>query len=135
MRISRYPRGYPQNSFSILSQCYERGTLSPLSKVYVGCFNGILVYNKDYKSHMNHLQTAFALLQHQQVFVKQSKCIFGQQQLEYFVYIISHKGVSTDLKKKKSQYASLASTNKLKPLRGFLGLTGYYRRLLEIIAR
>ncbi|KAH9657611.1 hypothetical protein KPL70_023155 [Citrus sinensis] len=64
------------------------------------------------------------------LFVKKSKCSFGKEQVEYLGHLISKQGVATDPAKIESMKC-WPSSNSLKALRGFLGLTGYYRRFIK----
>jgi len=58
------------------------------------------------------------------------KCAFGRQELEYLGCIIAHKGVKVDQEKIQAMLNWLRPTN-ISELRGFLGLTGYYRKFLR----
>jgi len=47
----------------------------------LGFFDDILVYSKDWASHLIHLQIVFEVLQANQLYAKLSKCSFGQTSL------------------------------------------------------
>lgn len=63
-------------------------------------------------------------------FFKFSKCLFGQVCLEYLGPIISANGVAPDNSKFSTMLQWPLPTT-LKQLRGFLGLTGYYSRIIK----
>lgn len=63
-------------------------------------------------------------------YLKSSKCSFAQSQIDYLGHIISREGVVTDPSKTKDMVNWPTPTNIIE-LRGFLGLTGYYRRFVK----
>lgn len=93
-------------------------------------FDDILVYSRTLEEHVLHVSSVLELMQQHQLFAKESKCLFGQQQLEYLGHIISKEGVSTD-PSKVSAMLEWPLPKSIKQLRGFLGLTGYYRRFIK----
>ncbi|XP_062088454.1 uncharacterized protein LOC133795014 [Humulus lupulus] len=93
-------------------------------------FNDILVYSPDEETHVKDLEIVLQTLSHHQFFANFKKCCFGQRQVEYLGHIISGKGVAVDPSKIQSMLDwPLPKT--IKGLRGFLGLTGYYRKFVK----
>lgn len=90
-------------------------------------FDDILIYSDSLDSHLQHLRIVFETLKQHKLFVKKSKCSFGQARLEYFGHVVSSEGVSAD-KSKIDSMLSWPQPTTVKGLRGFLGLTGYYRK-------
>ncbi|KAF8099164.1 hypothetical protein N665_0249s0006 [Sinapis alba] len=69
------------------------------------------------------------LLQHS-LLANHKKCIFGQAHVDYLGYIISAEGVAKDPIKTEA-HRKWSSPVNIKYLRGFLVLTGYYKRFLK----
>lgn len=64
-------------------------------------FDDILIFSKTWAEHMEHLKIVFHTLLTNQLYVNHSKCLSGQQQVEYLGHIISPLGVSADPEKIK----------------------------------
>lgn len=112
-------------------QCLMNSLFASCIRKYVLVFmDDILVYSKDLHSHIKHLDTVLGILRHNQLFAKLSKCSFAQQQLEYLGHIISVQGVATD-PEKTAAMANWPQPTTVTELRGFLGLTGYYRKFVK----
>ena len=78
-------------------------TLKPfLRNFFLVFFDGILIYNRSWKDHVQHVDKVLTLLEDKQLYEKTSKCFFGVQDMEYMGYILSQEGVKVDPKKIKS---------------------------------
>lgn len=62
--------------------------------------------------------------------VNQSKCSFGRNKLEYLGHVLSKDAVAVD-PKKVSSVLEWAIPHNVNGIRGFLGLTGYYRKFIQ----
>jgi hypothetical protein len=93
-------------------------------------FDDILIYSKSWEDHVQHVERVLQLLKEQQLYAKPYKCFFGVKEVEYLGHIVSHECVKVDPKKIKSMM-DWSSPKTLKNLRGFLGLTGYYRNFVH----
>jgi hypothetical protein len=90
----------------------------------------ILIYSPTLEEHQQQVREVFQILRAHQLQLKQTKCTFAQQNLEYLGNVIGTAGVATDSSKIDTVQAWPRPTT-LKQLRGFLGLTGYYRKFIR----
>jgi len=110
---------------SVMNQIFE-----PLLRHGVLVFmDDILVYSPTLESHVELLTQVFDIVHQHQLFLKFSKCSFAKQEIEYLGHCISAQGDSTEPSKVLAVQHWSLPTN-LKELRGFLGLTGYYRKFI-----
>lgn len=79
--------------------------------------------------HGQHLAVVLTVLQEHNFFVKLSKCSFCSTTVEYLGHLISKGMLKADPAKIESMTAWPTLRN-VKQLRGFLGLTVYYRRFI-----
>nr|GEU65942.1 reverse transcriptase [Tanacetum cinerariifolium] len=82
------------------------------------------------ETHVQHLRIVLEALRQNTLYAKQSKCVFGTEKVEHLGHVITKDGVATDGSKIEAMQNWPKPTN-VKQLKGFLGLTGYYRRFIK----
>jgi len=93
-------------------------------------FDDILIYSKSWTEHLQHMRMVFAVLREHSLVLKRSKCLFAQRNMAYLGHVITGSGVAMDDSKIDAvKVWPLPKT--IRALRGFLGLTGYYRRFIH----
>lgn len=93
-------------------------------------FDDILIYSKTWEEHLVHLTMVFDTPLQNQLYFNRSKCLFGQQKVDYLGHIISSNGILADLEKIQS-IESWPTPTTITALRGFLGLTEYYQKFIK----
>ncbi|KAL4037585.1 hypothetical protein IC575_001182 [Cucumis melo] len=93
-------------------------------------FDDILVYSRNEEEHVLHLEMVLKVLRQHELYANQKKCQFAQEKIEYLGHVISGEGVAVDPEKIRAICDWPRPTN-VKETRGFLGLTGYYRRFVR----
>jgi hypothetical protein len=112
-------------------QCIMNSVFAPFLRKFVIVFlDDILVYSDSWEKHLQHLQLVLDKLRGAQFYAKLSKCSFGQTSIQYLGHIISDQGVATD-PEKTSVMEQWPIPTTITELRGFLGLTGYYRKFVQ----
>ena len=94
----------------------------------------VAIYSDNLEQHLADLEAVLQRMREQKVYAKRKKCIFAQPKVPYLGHFVSHGKVEVDPKKTQAIRDWPRVTN-LKQLRGFLGLTGYYRRFIENYAK
>lgn len=92
-------------------------------------FDDILIYSPSLKQHEEILRLVSELLRKHTLFVKKPKCDFAKDNIEYLGHIIKRDGVKDGEEKIKAMQ-NCPILKDLKALRGFLGLIGYYKRIV-----
>lgn len=105
-----------------------------LRKFVLVFFNDILIYSQSVEDHIIYVELVMQLLKQNQLYVNRKKCEFGKTHMAYLGHIISKKGVAVDDSKVQAMIDWPLPRN-VKELRGFLGLTGYYRKFIQGYAK
>ena len=92
----------------------------------------VLIFSTTFEEHLQHLQKIWRskIFRSNSLHVNLSKCHFGQREVEYLGHIVCPGGVAVDPKKVEA-VNNWPTPTTIKEIRGFLGLTGYYRRFIH----
>ena len=96
-------------------------------------FDDVIIFSKNMSEHCTRLTAVLNRFRQHNLRVKASKCSFGADKVVYLGHTVSHEGIHTDPKKIKV-LKDLPSPSNLENLRSFLGLAGYYRKLIPDFA-
>lgn len=89
-------------------------------------FDDILVYSADMDTHTKHLDIVLDTMRDNDLRANWKKCTFAQGRIEYLGHWVSAHGVETDPEMVRAMLQWPIPMT-IKELRGFLGLTEYYR--------
>ena len=94
----------------------------------------IIVYGTSLQESLENLEKVFQKLQKFNLKVQLDKCAFLQKEVEFLGHIVTREGIKPNPNKIKA-ILEWPIPNKVKELRGFLGITGYYRRFIKDYAK
>ena len=89
----------------------------------------ILIIGRFFEEHLTNLQTVLTRLLEAGLKLKPEKCKLTRTEVDFFGYVVSENGVSTN-PAKVSAVTQFPRPKDLKSLRAFLGLMSYYRRFI-----
>ena len=105
-----------------------------LDKFVVVFIDDILIYSKNEEEHAQHIHIVLQRLREHQLYAKFSKCDFWLKEVSFLGHIISAEGISVDPSKVQDVLDWEAPTS-VPQIRSFLGLAGYYLRLIPEFSR
>lgn len=90
----------------------------------------IILYSVNEEQHLERLELLLQRLEEVNLKLKPSKCNLMQKSVTFLGHVVSGDGISTD-PEKISLIREWPEPATLSQLRGFLGLTGYYRKFVK----
>ena len=92
--------------------------------------DNILMYLKDRENHDTRLRVVLETLRKEQLYAKLGKCEFWLNEVSFLGHLVSEEGIRVDPRKIEVIIEWKPSRN-VTEVRSFLGLAGYYRRLVK----
>ena len=89
----------------------------------------VIVFGSNFEENLKRLELVFQRLSENGLKIKRSKCLFFQKRVSFLGHIISESGVEVDTEKVRA-VENMKEPSSLKGVRAFLGLVGYYRKLI-----
>jgi hypothetical protein len=93
-------------------------------------FDDILIYSSSWSDHLRHVKLVLEAMCTHQLFLKRSKCSFGEESMAYLGHVISAAGVAMDSDKVLA-VVDWPIPRSVRAVPGFLGLAGYYRKFIR----
>lgn len=104
-----------------------RGLIGRSCFVYL---DDIVIFGRSPEEHNRNLAVVFERLQKLKLKVQPDKCEFLKPELEYLGHVITDNGVKPN-PAKTEKIKNFPTPRNVKEVRGFLGLTGYYRKFIK----
>jgi hypothetical protein len=105
-----------------------------LDKFVVVFIDDILVYSKNKEEHAGHLHVVLQRLREHRLYAKLSKCDFWLKEIKFLGHTISQASIVVD-PDKVQEVMNWKPPMTVRQIRSFLGLAGYYRRLIPDFSR
>lgn len=86
----------------------------------------LLIASPDEETHITHLRTVLQRLEDNGITINPSKCIFGQQEVQFLGFTVSKEGIKPPAEKVRA-IIDYAKPNTIEELRRFLGMINFYR--------
>jgi hypothetical protein len=118
------------NAPATFQSCMNHVFNKQLRKKLLVFFDDLLIYNKTWEEHLQHVDQILSIMEEQSLYAKESKCEFGMTEVIYLGHIIGAKGVQVH-QGKITAIREWPTPKTLIELRGFLGLCTYYRKFFK----
>ena len=89
----------------------------------------IMIFSKNFRDHLRHLELVFSKLREHNLMLKPSKCHFAQSKTNYLGFVVNGQGIRPDPYKVQS-IRDLPTPTSVRNVRAFIGMCSYFRRII-----
>ena len=115
-------------------QRYMNKVFEGLLNINVGCYiDDVIVYSKSFEEHLVHLRQVFERLDQHDLRVHPEKSYFLCKEVKFLGFIIGKFGIMPD-PRRVDAINKFPTPTKVKDVRSFLGMAGYYRKYIKDFA-
>jgi hypothetical protein len=126
--FTRLPQGL-KTSPALFSRFMNMVTAGLRFQCCLVFIDDVIVYSKDFDSHLEDLESLFRRFKKYNIRLKASKCFFAMDEVVYLGHLVSLKGIKPD-PSKISAIDKMPIPTDLSGVRSFLGLVSYYRKFI-----
>jgi hypothetical protein len=89
----------------------------------------VIIFSSTIEQHAQRLEHVLQRFEQANLKLQPRKCVFAKDQVEYLGYVVSREGVHASPDKTRA-VKEFPTPRTVKQVRGFLGLSSFYRRLI-----
>ena len=110
------------------------GLLRGLESFTSAYIDDIIIFSETWEDHIKHVREVLERLRKGKLKAKMKKCRFGMRECHFLGHVVGNGNLRPEPEKIRAVEQFPKPTTK-KQIRGFLGLTGYYRKFIGDYAR
>jgi hypothetical protein len=111
-------------------QCLMDRVLSGFQGYFAAYLDDLVIYSDTWQEHLQHLRHILQCLKSNGLTAKPTKCQFGMAQCSYLGHCVG-SGIILPEMDKLEAVKSYPIPKTKKDVRSFLGLTGYYQKIIS----
>ena len=129
IRYNRMSMGLRNSSmyFQLLMDTVLKGIQYEYVMSYV---DDLILYSRTFEDHMYHIEQVLIRMKDANLKLSPHKCKFAVPKVKFLGHILSEEGIEPNYEK-VDEIKAYPTPKNVKAVRGFLGISGYYRRFVD----